>query len=196
VDLNIGEDHKSNHEVIRTRELPPSVSSDRLFTYSKEQLLKCGEGLMHGLSFPPLPSPPMLMFDEVTDIDPKGGAAGKGVIEARLAIDPSLWFFACHFKKDPVMPGCLGLDALWQLLGFYLGWLGAKGRGRALGAKDVRFSGQVLPENKEVLYRVELSRVKTSPLFMGVGKGVLICDGKTLYEVEGLRVGVMPTADA
>lgn len=179
----------------KSRRLPPGVPSDRLFSYTREQLLGCGDGSMHGTSFPPLPAPPLLMFDEIIDIDPTGGKAGKGSLVARLQVDPELWFFQCHFKNDPVMPGCLGLDALWQLLGFYLGWLGAQGRGRALGAKDVRFSGQVLPENKEVIYRVELARVKTSPLFMGVGRGELVCDGKSLYEVEGLKVGVMPESN-
>lgn len=184
---------QSGGELPQTRILPAGVPQDRMFFYSIEQLIGCGNGTTHGPKFPPLPSPPLLMFDEVTNIDPKGGKAGKGLIEARLKVRPDLWFFTCHFKNDPVMPGCLGLDALWQLLGFYLGWLGAQGRGRALGATNVRFVGQVLPENNEVIYRVELQRVKTSPLFMGVGSGELVCDGKVLYEVEGLKVGVMPT---
>lgn len=165
---------------------------DRLLAYNYEQLLACGDGTMHGPDFPALPSPPMLMFDEIVKIDPEGGASGKGVLEARMAVKPDLWFFGCHFKHDPVMPGCLGLDALWQLLGFYLGWRGAAGRGRALGAKDVKFSGQVLPENKEVIYRVEITRVKTAPLYMGMGDGEVIADGKRLYTVKGLKVGVMP----
>ncbi len=171
--------------------LPPG----RFTYYNKDQLLLSGLGQLHGPHFPPLPVPPMLMMDEISHIDPQGGKNKSGLLKARLQINPDLWFFACHFKQDPVMPGCLGLDALWQLLGFYLGWLGAEGKGRALGAKNIRFSGQVLPENKEVIYQIEVTRIRTSPLYLGVADGILICDGQILYEVEGLKVGIMPLTD-
>jgi len=170
----------------------PVIPEGRLTSYNYDQLIACGEGRMHGPNFPPLPVPPMLMFDEISQIDPVGGVYKKGYLEARLTVRPDLWFFGCHFKNDPVMPGCLGLDALWQLLGFYLGWRGAEGRGRALGAKEVKFTGQILPENKEVIYKIDMVRVKTAPLYMGIGDGQVIADGKQLYEVQGLKVGVMP----
>ncbi len=158
--------------------------------YSYEDILECGHGRLFGHGNARLPLPPMLMFDRITQVRAEGGAHGKGTIEAELDVRPDLWFFACHFEGDPVMPGCLGLDALWQLLGFYLGWTGAKGSGRALGLGGLKFSGQVLPSTKLVRYRVDLKRVINRKLVLGIGDGVLEADGRVLYEAENLRVGL------
>jgi 3-hydroxyacyl-[acyl-carrier protein] dehydratase/trans-2-decenoyl-[acyl-carrier protein] isomerase len=132
----------------------------------------------------------MLMFDRITHIDDDGGPHGKGRIEAELDINPDLWFFKCHFIDDPVMPGCLGLDAMWQLVGFFLGWSGAPGKGRALGVGEVKFSGEVTPDVKKVVYRIDLKRVILRRLVMGIGDGVLLADGKPIYEATDLRVGL------
>ena len=137
-----------------------------------------------------LPLPPMLMFDRITNINADGGQFGKGEVVAELDIHPDLWFFACHFQGDPVMPGCLGLDAMWQLVGFYLGWIGGPGRGRALGVGEVKFSGEITPETKKVVYRVELKRVINRKLVLGIGDGVVEADGKPIYEAKDLRVGL------
>jgi 3-hydroxyacyl-[acyl-carrier protein] dehydratase/trans-2-decenoyl-[acyl-carrier protein] isomerase len=130
------------------------------------------------------------MFDRITHISNEGGAHGKGEIKAELDVKPDLWFFDCHFKTDPVMPGCLGLDAMWQLIGFHLGWLGNLGRGRALGAGAVKFTGQVMPDVKLVRYEVDLKRVMTGRLTMGIGEARLFADDKLIYTAEGLRVGL------
>jgi len=159
-------------------------------SYSYEELLACGRGEMFGPGNAQLPTPPMLMFDRITNITADGGQFGKGIVEAELDINPDLWFFACHFRNDPVMPGCLGLDAMWQMVGFYLGWIGGPGRGRALGVGEVRFSGEVTPTVKKVVYRVELKRVINRRLVLGVGDGVLEADGKPIYEAKDLRVGL------
>ncbi|TAN48488.1 MAG: 3-hydroxyacyl-[acyl-carrier-protein] dehydratase FabA [Methylococcaceae bacterium] len=159
-------------------------------SYTREELLKCGRGELFGEGNAQLPLPPMLMFDRISHIDSVGGTYDKGVITAELDIDPSLWFFDCHFQNDPVMPGCLGLDAMWQLVGFYLGWMGGPGRGRALGVGEVKFTGQVLPENKLVLYRINLKRVLMRKLVMGIADAELECDGKVIYEATDLRVGL------
>jgi 3-hydroxyacyl-[acyl-carrier protein] dehydratase/trans-2-decenoyl-[acyl-carrier protein] isomerase len=137
----------------------------------------------------------MLMFDRITRIADDGGAHGKGCIEAELDIHPNLWFFACHFIGDPVMPGCLGLDAMWQLVGFFLGWSGAPGRGRALGCGEVRFAGEVTPDIKKVTYKIEMKRVILRRLVMGIGDGVLLADGKPIYEAKDLRVGLFRAED-
>jgi 3-hydroxyacyl-[acyl-carrier protein] dehydratase/trans-2-decenoyl-[acyl-carrier protein] isomerase len=159
-------------------------------TFSKDDLLACARGEMFGPGNAQLPAPPMLMFDRITHIGSDGGEHGKGYIEAELDIDPSLWFFACHFIGDPVMPGCLGLDAMWQLVGFFLGWSGAPGKGRALGVGEVKFSGEVTPNIKKVVYKINLKRVILRRLVMGIGDGVLEADGKPIYETKDLRVGL------
>jgi len=158
--------------------------------YTREDLIACGHGRLFGPDGARLPLPPMLMFDRVTRINADGGSAGKGEIIAELDVKPDLWFFGCHFEGDPVMPGCLGLDAMWQLVGFYLGWIGGPGRGRALGVGEVKFTGEVTPDVKKVVYRIELKRVINRRLVMGIGDGVLEADGKPIYEARDLRVGL------
>ncbi len=163
---------------------------ERQSSFDFEELLRCGRGEMFGSGNPQLPLPPMLMFDRISDIGEDGGAHGKGRVRAELDVSPDLWFFLCHFKGDPVMPGCLGLDALWQMLGFFLGWIGGKGRGRALSVGEVKFSGQVLPSVKRVEYGVDLKRVFRSKLFLGIGDGWLKADGDTIYDAKDLKVGL------
>ena len=141
-----------------------------------------------------LPLPPMLMFDRIAQITEKGGAHDKGYIEAHFDIKPDLWFFKCHFQGDPVMPGCLGLDAMWQMVGFFLGWLGGIGKGRALGVGDVKFTGMVLPSAKQVSYYIDLKRVIMRKLVLGIGDGIMKVDGKTIYEAKDLRVGLFTDA--
>ena len=158
--------------------------------YTFEDLIDCAKGNMFGDGNPQLPMPPMLMFDRITHIDERGGDFDKGIVRAELDINPKLWFFDCHFVNDPVMPGCLGLDAMWQLLGFYLGWLGLEGKGRALSVGNVKFSGMVLPTVKKLEYKITLKRVLTSKLILGIGNGMLIADGKEIYKAEDLRVGL------
>ncbi len=159
-------------------------------SYSYEELIKCGNGDLFGPGNAQLPQPPMLMLDRITHISQEGGEYGKGEIIAELDIKPDLWFFDCHFNEDPVMPGCLGVDAMWQLIGFYLGWLGGPGRGRALGAGNIKFTGQVLPTAKKVTYRISLSRVIARKLYMGIGDAVMEVDGKVIYEATNLKVGL------
>ena len=158
--------------------------------YTFEDLIECAKGNMFGAGNPQLPMPPMLMFDKITHIYESGGDFDKGIVRAELDINPELWFFDCHFVNDPVMPGCLGLDAMWQLLGFYLGWLGLEGKGRALSVGNVKFSGMVLPTVKKLEYKITLKRVLTSKLILGIGNGMLIADGKEIYKAEDLRVGL------
>ena len=165
-------------------------------SYSYEDIIKCGEGELFGPGNAQLPLPPMLMFDRITNVDNKGGENDKGVIEAEFDIKPDLWFFECHFKGDPVMPGCLGLDALWQLLGFYLGWTGAPGSGRALGLGELKLSGQVTPTTKLVKYVVDIKRVINRKLVMGIGDGRMFADGKLIYEAKGLKVGLFDNPNA
>ncbi|MGH6993320.1 MAG: 3-hydroxyacyl-[acyl-carrier-protein] dehydratase FabA [Caulobacteraceae bacterium] len=168
---------------------------ERRTRFDREDLLACARGDLFGPGNAQLPAPPMLMFDRIARISAEGGAHGKGQIIAELDIDPSLWFFACHFLGDPVMPGCLGVDAMWQLVGFFLGWSGAPGRGRASGVGEVRFSGQVRPEVRRVVYRIDMKRVILRRLVLGVGDGVMEADGRTIYEARDLRVGLFSAKD-
>jgi len=173
---------------------PPS-RQPRQQSYTREELLKCGGGELFGPGNAQLPLPPMLMFDRITHIAAEGGLFDKGYITAELDIHPELWFFDCHFQNDPVMPGCLGLDAMWQMVGFYLGWMGGPGRGRALGVGEVKFRGQVLPQNKLVTYRINLKRVIMRKLVMGIADAEMACDGKVIYEASDLRVGLFTSTD-
>jgi 3-hydroxyacyl-[acyl-carrier protein] dehydratase/trans-2-decenoyl-[acyl-carrier protein] isomerase len=159
-------------------------------SFSFSELIECGKGKIFGPGNAKLPLPPMLMFDRITHIANEGGAHGKGEIVAELDVKPDLWFFECHFEGDPVMPGCLGLDAMWQLLGFYLGWTGAPGSGRALGLGELKFSGQVLPETKLVKYVLDIKRVINRSLVLGIADGKVIADDKVIYEASDLRVGL------
>ena len=168
---------------------------ERRHSFEYEDLLSCGRGEMFGAGNPQLPLPPMLMFDRISHISETGGEHGRGQITAELDVNPDLWFFACHFKGDPVMPGCLGLDALWQMLGFFLGWTGASGRGRAFGAGEVKFSGMVLPTVKKVEYIVDLKRVIRRKLVLGVGDGMVKADGALIYSAKDLRVGLFADAN-
>ena len=164
-------------------------------SFTKEELLKCGRGEMFGEGNAQLPLPPMLMFDRIISITEDGGANGAGQIVAEMDITPDLWFFACHFTGDPVMPGCLGLDAMWQLVGFFLGWMGGPGRGRALGAGDVKFSGQVLPTHKTITYTIDLKRVIMRKLVMGIADARMEVDGRVIYVAQDLRVGLFTRTD-
>jgi 3-hydroxyacyl-[acyl-carrier protein] dehydratase/trans-2-decenoyl-[acyl-carrier protein] isomerase len=164
-------------------------------SYTLEELLDCGHGKMFGPGNARLPLPNMLMMDRVTSITADGGLHGKGEIIAELDITPELWFFACHFEEDPVMPGCLGLDAMWQLIGFFLGWKGNPGRGRALGAGEVKFFGQVLPTAKTVRYEIQMKRVIERKLVMGIGDASLQVDGREIYTAKDLRVGLFTSTD-
>ena len=163
--------------------------------YNKDELLACGRGELFGKGNAQLPLPDMLMFDRIVNINNEGGSSGKGIIIAELDIHPDLWFFDCHFHGDPVMPGCLGLDAMWQLVGFFLGWSGAPGRGRALGAGEVKFTGQVTPKNKLVRYTIDMKRVILRKLVMGVADGLMEVDGRDIYTAKDLRVGLFQKTD-
>ena len=164
--------------------------SERRSSFDYEHLLACARGELFGPGNAQLPLPPMLMFDAITDISEDGGEAGKGFVRAEFAIRPELWFFGCHFKNDPVRPGGLGLDALGQLLGFYLGWLGLPGRGRAIGVGEVKLTGQVLPTVRRIIYGVDLKRVFRRKLVLGVADGWLEADGTRIYQASDLRVGL------
>jgi len=163
--------------------------------YDYQELLACGRGELFGEGNAQLPAPPMLMFDRITRIESEAGQHGKGYVEAELDINPDLWFFHCHFINDPVMPGCLGLDAMWQLVGFFLGWSGAPGRGRALGVGEVKFSGQVTRDVKQVVYKIDLKRVIMRKLVLGIADGVMLADGRPIYEAKDLRVGLFKPED-
>ncbi|MHB8257661.1 MAG: 3-hydroxyacyl-[acyl-carrier-protein] dehydratase FabA [Acidiferrobacterales bacterium] len=167
----------------------------RKSSFSYEELLSCGRGEMFGPGNAQLPLPPMLMFNRIVSISENGGAHNKGQIVAELDIRPDLWFFGCHFEGDPVMPGCLGLDAMWQLLGFFLGWLGGPGHGRALGAGEVKFTGQVTPKNRVVSYRVDIRRLIMRKLYMGIADAVMEVDGRPIYTAMDLRVGLFVSTD-
>jgi len=165
-----------------------SLTDTHEFAY--EDLLRCAHGELFGPGNARLPLPPMLMFDRITRITQDGGANGKGEVVAELDVNPDLWFFKCHFEGDPVMPGCLGVDALWQLVGFHLGWLGEPGRGRALGVGEVKFAEMILPTTKLVSYHIDFTRVIRRKLVLGIADGVVKADGKPIYEATRLRVGV------
>ena len=158
---------------------------------SYDELMKCGEGKLFGPGNAKLPLPPMLMFDRITEINDDKGAFKKGLLKAELDIKNDLWFFDCHFKEDPVMPGCLGLDAMWQLVGFYLGWLGNPGKGRALGVGTVKFTGEVLQNVKLVKYEIDMKKIMSpGGTTVGLANGVVLADGKKIYSAESLKVGL------
>ena len=163
--------------------------------YSYDDLLSCGRGELFGPGNAQLPLPPMLMLDRITNISEDGGAHGKGIVEAELEVKPDLWFFNCHFQGDPVMPGCLGLDALWQLTGFFLGWTGAPGRGRALGVGEVKFTDQVTPDRSLVQYRVDIKRVLSRKITLGIANGVMLVDGELAYEATDMKVTLFTSED-
>lgn len=164
-------------------------------SFTREELLQCGRGEMFGPGNAQLPVPNMLMMDRVTAIHDDNGEYGKGHITAELDIDPNLWFFDCHFIGDPVMPGCLGLDAMWQLVGFFLAWKGNPGHGRALGVGDVKFTGQVLPTAKKVRYEIDIKRMITRKLVMGIANGKVFVDDREIYLAKDLRVGLFTRTD-
>ena len=173
--------------------------AERRSSFEFEDLLTCGHGKLFGPGNAQLPLPPMLMFDRISAISENGGANGKGQIVAELAVAGNErldWFFKCHFEGDPVMPGCLGLDALWQLTGFFLGWLGAPGRGRALGVGEVKFTGMVLPTVKKVEYIIDMKRVILRKLKLAIADGILTADGQTIYTATDLRVGLFEAGEA
>ena len=167
----------------------------RKHSYSYKDLLECAHGRLFGPGNPQLPLPPMLMVDRITQISDEGGAYGKGELIAEMDLKPDLWFFKCHFEGDPVMPGALGLDAMWQLVGFFLGWVGGLGKGRALGVGEVKFSDQVLETAKKLTYHINVKRVIMRKLVMGVADGVLKCDGQPAFEVKDMRVALFTPSE-
>ena len=169
--------------------------TERKSAFTYEELIQCGNGELFGEGNARLPIPPMLMMDRVINIDAEGGEFGKGIMIAELDIKPDLWFFDCHFPTDPVMPGCLGLDAMWQLVGFYLGWLGNPGRGRALGSGEDKFFGQVLPTAKKVTYKIEITRLIQRKLVMGMANATMEVDGRGIYSAKDLKVGLFTSTE-
>ncbi|GAB5452863.1 MAG: 3-hydroxyacyl-[acyl-carrier-protein] dehydratase FabA [Halioglobus sp.] len=165
-------------------------------SYNKDELVACGEGRLFGPGNAQLPTDNMLMIDRIAHISSEGGSLGKGEIIAELDIHPDLWFFDCHFPGDPVMPGCLGLDAMWQLVGFFLGWRGNPGRGRALGCGEVKFSGQILPSASKVVYNIDIKRVIERKLVMGIADGMITVDDKEIYHAKDLRVGLFTSTES
>ena len=167
-----------------------AIVTARPSSLSYEDLRASGEGRLHGPGNAQLPLPPMLMFDRITHIATEGGEFGKGQVRAEFDITPDRWFFECHFRGDPVMPGCLGLDAMWQLVGFFLCWAGSPGRGRALGVGEVEFRGEITPKTKIVTYQVDMKKVIQRRLHVGVGDGVVLADGVPIYSAKDLKVGL------
>ena len=173
---------------------PIIISGRQQSSYSYDELIGCSHGQLFGAGNAQLPSPPMLMFDRITHIDDTSGKYERGLMTAELDIRPDLWFFQCHFDNDPVMPGCLGLDAMWQLVGFFLAWKGGLGRGRALGGADIQFTGQVTPDKKLVRYTVDIRRIIARGLVMGIADATMEVDGKLIYTGSNLRVGLFTAA--
>jgi 3-hydroxyacyl-[acyl-carrier protein] dehydratase/trans-2-decenoyl-[acyl-carrier protein] isomerase len=167
----------------------------RQSSYTHDELIGCGNGRLFGPGNAQLPLPPMLMFDRILSITEDGGRFGKGQMIAELDVHPKLWFFDCHFTGDPVMPGCLGLDAMWQLIGFFLAWQGGPGHGRALGCGEVQFTGQVTPKAKLVTYRIDMKRVILRKLVMGIGDAEMEVDGRVIYTGKDLRVGLFTSTE-
>ena len=167
----------------------------RKTSFDYDDIIRAGNGEIFGPGYPKLPLPNMLMLDRVVDVQEAGGKYGKGLLKAELDIKPELWFFQCHFKGDPVMPGCLGLDAMWQLVGFFLAWKGYMGKGRALGVGEVKFTGEVLPTSKLVTYTIDIKRVIPRKLVLGVADATMSVDGQDIYKAEGLRVGLFGAED-
>ncbi|MBN9305054.1 MAG: 3-hydroxyacyl-[acyl-carrier-protein] dehydratase FabA [Devosia sp. 67-54] len=170
--------------------------AERKNAYAYDELIACGRGELFGPGNAQLPLPPMLMFDRITQIDDTGGSHHRGQVRAELDVRPDLWFFKCHFMGDPVMPGCLGLDALWQMTGFFLGWGGSPGRGRALGGGDIKFTGQVTDDVKLIEYGIDIKRVVRSKVALGIAEGFVKADGNLIYEARDLRVGLFPAVAA
>ncbi len=168
--------------------------SEQKHSYTFEDLIECAKGRLFGPGNAQLPLPPMLMFDRITQINDKGGKFGKGEVVAELDVKPDLWFFACHFKGDPVMPGCLGLDALWQMCGFFLGWMKAPGRGRALGVGEVKLTSMIVPTVKKLTYHVHMKRVILRRLVMGIADGFVTADESLAFEVIDMKVGLFKDA--
>lgn len=178
------------------RSTTQEILAMRQEAFSYDQLLQCGRGEMFGPGNAQLPTPNMLMIDRIAKISDGGGAFGKGEILAELDIRPDLWFFGCHFPGDPVMPGCLGLDATWQLVGFFLGWIGNPGRGRALGVGEVKFTGQVLPSAHQVTYQIDMKRIISRKLVLGIADGNVKVDGREIYTMKDLRVGLFTSTES
>lgn len=169
--------------------------ANRKSAYDRADLVRCADGELFGSEFPRLPADNMLMVDRISSIEADGGEHGKGSLTAHLAIRPDLWFFDCHFRTDPVMPGCLGLDALWQLCGFFMAWSGCRGKGRALGVGEVKFTGQILPAAREVTYRLDFKRLIRRKLSMVIADGSVAVDGRRIYTATDLKVGIFESTD-
>jgi 3-hydroxyacyl-[acyl-carrier protein] dehydratase/trans-2-decenoyl-[acyl-carrier protein] isomerase len=192
----------SSLETVHSREITVTDLEEaprmhvRQSSYDYEELLAAGRGEIFGIGNAQLPLPPMLMFDRISEISATGGEYGKGVMRAELDVNPDLWFFGCHFKGDPVMPGCLGLDAMWQMIGFFLVWSGGEGPGRALGLGELKLAGQVLPNVRKVVYHIDMKRVMRTKLVLGIADGWLSADGEIIYRAKDLKVGLFKPSAA